>query len=86
MSADQFLQTWVPKVLKSPAFKRDGVLIATFDEAELTGPTGDSSACCGVQSTPNAAQPGLNGPGGGRTGAVVISPLHQAGDHERHAV
>jgi hypothetical protein len=32
-----------------------------------------------VQSTPNAAQPGLNGPGGGRTGAVVISRFTKPG-------
>ena len=79
VSADQFLQEWVPKILRSPAFKRDGVLMVTFDEAELAGPSGDSSACCGVQSTPNAAQPGLNGPGGGRTGAVVISRFTKPG-------
>jgi phospholipase C len=79
VSADQFLQKWVPKILKAPAIKRDGVLIVTFDEAEVTVPTGDASACCGVQSTPNAAQPGLNGPGGGRVGAVVISPFTKPG-------
>ena len=78
-SADRFLQTWVPKIVKSPAFKRDGVLIVTFDEGELTGPAGDASACCGVQATPNAAQPGLTGPGGGRVGAVVISPFTKPG-------
>ena len=55
------------------------MLIVTFDEAEVGGTNGDSSACCGVQSTPNAAQPGLNGPGGGRTGAVVISPFTKPG-------
>jgi hypothetical protein len=45
------------------------VLIVTTDEAQ----TNDTSACCGVQSTPNAAQPGLSGPGGGRVGALVVS-------------
>jgi phospholipase C len=55
VSADQFLRTWVPKITKSSAFHHDGVLIVTTDEAQ----TNDTSACCGVQSTPNAAQPGL---------------------------
>jgi phosphatidylinositol-3-phosphatase len=79
VSADRWLREWTPKILASPAFKRDGVLIVTFDEAELSGSNGDSSACCGVQSTQNAAKPGLNGPGGGRTGAVVISRFTKPG-------
>lgn len=31
--ADQFLATWVPKILASPAYQQDGVLIITFGEA-----------------------------------------------------
>ncbi len=31
--ADNFLETWVPKILASPAYRRDGVLIVTFGEA-----------------------------------------------------
>lgn len=31
--ADKFLETWVPKILGSPAYQRDGVLIVTFGEA-----------------------------------------------------
>ena len=31
--ADEFLQTWVSKVIASPAYQRDGVLIVTFGEA-----------------------------------------------------
>jgi phosphatidylinositol-3-phosphatase len=31
--SDEFLQTWVPKILGSPAYQRDGVLIVTFGEA-----------------------------------------------------
>ena len=31
---DEFLREWVPKILASPAFKQDGLLIVTFDEAE----------------------------------------------------
>jgi hypothetical protein len=31
--ADKFLSTWVPKILASPAYQQDGVLIVTFGEA-----------------------------------------------------
>ena len=31
--ADKFLADWVPKILASPAYKQDGVLIITFGEA-----------------------------------------------------
>ena len=31
--ADKFLSDWVPKILASPAYQRDGVLIITFGEA-----------------------------------------------------
>jgi phosphatidylinositol-3-phosphatase len=63
-SADQFLRQMVPRILASPAFRRDGLLIITFDEAELeydydsatrtvriTG--GDAAACCNEPPGPN---------------------------------
>lgn len=68
ISADKFLREWVPKILASPAFKRDGLLVVTFDE----GTTGD--ACCGEQPLPDGPSPGRFGPGGGRIGAVLLSP------------
>jgi len=73
--ADGFLRKWVPRIMDSPAFKADGVLIITFDEA--SGPPGqDSSACCGERGLPGSTTPpGGSGPGGGRVGAVVLSPL-----------
>ena len=78
-SADQFLKTWVPKILASPAFKADGMLVITFDEAELSGDHGDATACCHTPPSPNAAKPGLTGPGGGRVGALVISARTKPG-------
>jgi len=33
VSADAFLEQWVPKILASPAYKQDGLLVITFDEA-----------------------------------------------------
>ncbi|BBH18039.1 acid phosphatase [Nocardioides baekrokdamisoli] len=67
--ADAWLHTWVPKILNSPAYKQDGLLIITFDEAGT-----DSRACCHEVAGPGASMPGLNGPGGGRVGAVMMSP------------
>ncbi|MCU1354429.1 MAG: phosphoesterase [Acidimicrobiales bacterium] len=71
VSADAFLQAWVPKILASPAYRRDGVLIVTFDESD--SPQQDSGACCGEGPGPNSPMPGIVGPGGGRVGAVVLS-------------
>jgi phospholipase C len=70
---DTFLATWVPKITASPAFKRDGLLVINFDESD--GPQSDSSACCGEGPGPNSALPGITGLGGGRTGAVLLSPF-----------
>jgi hypothetical protein len=65
---DDFLRTWVPKILKSPAMKKDGLLIVTFDESES-----GAEAAGFTPAGPNASMQGINGPGGGRTGAVLIS-------------
>jgi hypothetical protein len=75
-AADAFLRTWVPRIVGSPAFRRDGLLVVTFDEAE-----NDSSACCGERPGPNTPAPGgqSGGPGGGRTGAVLLSPFIRPG-------
>jgi len=89
-SADVFLKNTVPKILASPAFRRDGLLIVTFDESDVdwNGPavTGDASSCCHEQPGPNIYPgatvfgapdhgPGIIGPGGGRIGAVLVSPF-----------
>ena len=69
-SADQFLQTWVPKITTSPAYRADGLLMIIFDEAS----TSDASSCCGAIPGPDSPMPGITGPGGGQTGAVLLSP------------
>jgi hypothetical protein len=76
-SANTFLKTWVPRITSSPAYKDGGALIVTFDEAEGSGSDGDASACCNEQPGPNTPNPGASivGPGGGRIGAVVLSPF-----------
>jgi phosphatidylinositol-3-phosphatase len=67
---DHFLQQYVPMILKSKSFKRNGLLVITFDESES-----DGSACCFVPTGPNTPTQGVYGPGGGLTGAVLISPF-----------
>jgi hypothetical protein len=98
VSADKFLADTVPQILASPAYRQDGLLIVTFDEADIDlkfDPAtktvkleaGDSSACCDEPAGPNLKPddkvfgglpdqgPGVSGPGGGRIGAVLLSPL-----------
>ncbi|GIU57374.1 acid phosphatase [Arthrobacter sp. NicSoilC12] len=76
-SADEWLRQWVPAITSSPAFKQDGVLVVTFDESD--GPQSDAAACCGETAGPNSPEPGITGPGGGRVGALVISPFTKGG-------
>ena len=78
VTADRWLRTWIPKILASPAFKKDGLLVLTFDEADTTTTDG-ADACCGEGPGPNSPLPGIYGPGGGRTGTVLISPFLKAG-------
>ncbi len=86
---EAWLRTWVQLITASPAFRADGALFIVNDEADA-----DSSACCHQPSGPNVAHPGYpqtavkdgtfanssgGGKGGGRTGALVISPFVRAG-------
>ncbi|MEA2494081.1 MAG: hypothetical protein QOJ29_1992 [Thermoleophilaceae bacterium] len=70
-----FLEEWVPKILASPGFKDDGLLVVSFDEAE-----DDATSCCNekASNTPNAGGP-TPGSGGGKVGAVMISPFIKPG-------
>jgi phosphatidylinositol-3-phosphatase len=51
------------------------MLVITVDEAEIS----DGSSCCATPAAPNAAKPGLSGPGGGRIGTLLISSRVKAG-------
>lgn len=77
VSADAFLRAWVPRITSSPAFRRDGMLLVTFDEAE-----NDASACCRQAPYPNVAG---DRSGGGRVGAVVLSRYVRAGTSTNRA-
>jgi phosphatidylinositol-3-phosphatase len=75
---DAFLQTWVPLITSSPAFKKNGLLEITFDESD--GAQSDASSCCGEQPGPgDSPLPGITGPGGGLVGAVLLSPFISPG-------
>jgi hypothetical protein len=71
-AADAWLREWIPRILGSPAFQQDGLLVVTFDEAG-----NDASACCDEPIGPNTPNNGgpTPGRGGGRVGAVVVSPF-----------
>ena len=90
ISADRFLRPLVSKILASAAYQRDGMLIITFDEADIDVKGGkvvaeqtDSTACCNEPTGPNTVAPGQTGPGGGRTGTLIISKYVRPGcdDH-----
>jgi hypothetical protein len=103
-SANRFLSSLVPRIVASAAFRRDGLLIITFDESDIESDydpstkavrvrDGDAAACCDEPSGPNIPAyragpgiartaingPGLIGPGGGRIGAVMLSPFIRPG-------
>jgi phosphatidylinositol-3-phosphatase len=85
-AVNRFLPTLVPGILDSPAYKHDGMLIITFDEADIEINAGkvvpektDASACCDEPTGPNTVAPGRSGPGGGRIGALIISPYVEPG-------
>ena len=74
-SANKFLWEWIPRVTRSPAYQADGILLVLFDEALSINP----EACCMEPSGPNTKWPGVNGSGGGRTGAVLLSRFIKPG-------
>jgi phosphatidylinositol-3-phosphatase len=74
-SIDTFLETWVPKITSSEAFRKNGLLEIVFDEAGSS----ETTACCGEEAGPASPFPGITGPGGGRTGGILISPFIKPG-------
>ena len=61
VSIDTFLRTWVPRILASPAYRHDGLLVVTFDEGDADiRQDGDRHVmrfpgkhCCQQQPGPN---------------------------------
>jgi hypothetical protein len=72
---DSFLETWVPKITSSAAYRHNGLLEIVFDEATNS----ETEACCEEMPGPGSPSPGITGPGGGRVGAVLLSPFIKPG-------
>jgi hypothetical protein len=83
VAADGFLEKVIPEILAAKAYKQNGMLAITVDEAPSSGEYADSSSCCGQPKFPNL--PALTGaaklspPGGGQVGLLLLSPLIKKG-------
>src|SRR3954451_22210290 len=75
---DDFLKTWIPRIQGSPAYAEGSMLVITWDEGNSPRPQ-SSGDCCGQPTGPNTPMPGIAGPGGGRTGTVVLSQFTAPG-------
>ncbi len=75
VSIDHFLAKTVPQIQASPAYKQDGLIVITTDEADNS----DTTACCGEKPGPNSPLPGVTGPGGGRIGTLVLGRCVRGG-------
>jgi phosphatidylinositol-3-phosphatase len=73
---EAFLREWVPQIKASPAYRDRGAILITFDESES-----GAESCCGEQTSPNTPNNGgaTSGNGGGRIGAVLLSPCVEPG-------
>jgi phosphatidylinositol-3-phosphatase len=85
VAADGFLQKVVPEILSSKAYKENGLLAITVDEAPSSGEYADSSSCCGQPTFPNLPAPAsaIGKPGGGQVGALLLSPFIKGGNLEQ---
>ena len=89
-AADKFLQKVVPEIERSPAYKADGLIAVTFDQAPQTGPNADPSACCDAQTFPNLPRTtstttptGTTTPGSTPSGSNPTATT-PAGEHPDH--
>jgi phosphatidylinositol-3-phosphatase len=76
--AEGLLREVVGEIMASKAYKSDGLIVITADEAPSSGEFGDSSSCCGQPAYPNLTTSGLRH-GGGVVGALLLSPLVKGG-------
>jgi hypothetical protein len=76
-AAEGFLKQVVPEITGSKAYKENGLLAITTDEAPSSGEFADSSSCCGQPQFPNLPAPSsaLGPEGGGQVGALLLSPF-----------
>ncbi len=81
LAAEGFLKKVVGEITSSKAYKENGLLVITVDEAPSSGALADSSSCCGQPQFPNllASTTGLAPEGGGQVGALLLSPFVKPG-------
>ncbi len=77
-TASSWLSSVVGEIMASKAFRKDGLIAITTDQAPSSGELADSSACCGQPPYPNFTAPEL-GKGGGAVGALLLSPFIKGG-------
>jgi phosphatidylinositol-3-phosphatase len=80
-AADGWLKKVIPEITGSKAYKENGLLVLTVDQAPSGGEYGDSSSCCGQPAFPNLPAPagGIGPPGGGQVGALLLSSFIKGG-------
>jgi hypothetical protein len=87
VAAESFLREVVPQIVKSKAYEDAGLILITSAEAPQTGPTPDSSSCCGNPAYPNLpplpeeapAGPVKSTGGGGHVGLLLLSKFVRPG-------
>jgi hypothetical protein len=88
VASEEFLRTIVPEIQESFAYKDGGLIVITSAQARQGGEKPDASACCLFPAYPNLEEPeseeqatGLTREtgGGGKVGAVLLSPYIEPG-------
>jgi hypothetical protein len=88
LAAEDFLKAAVPEIQASPAYKKEGALIAiTSAQAPQSGEKPDRSACCTVPEYPNlppeppapSKGPVKESGGGGQVGLLLLSEFVKPG-------
>jgi hypothetical protein len=77
-AADAWLRTVLEPILASKAYADGGLVVVTFDSAPADGPEADSSGAPWLPAHWPGAPDGPQ-PGGGRVGALVLSPFTPPG-------
>jgi phosphatidylinositol-3-phosphatase len=76
---DAFLKTWVPKILASPAYRRDGVLVITFAAATPSTPNQTTTATTTTTTTTTAPETTNTTPSSPQTATPTASPIRVGG-------
>ena len=77
-AAESFLQTVVPEIEASPAYKEGGLIAITSAQAPQTGPHADPSACCVTPQYPNLPPAKSPAPAAAAAGPVRTRPAAAA--------